>query len=793
MRKSLFTIILLLIGSCVWSQLPQGIRLTPSDSISNADLEEIGRLVGNKRIVFLGEVDHYHPELYTSKFRVLKYLHEKMGFDMVAFESGFYDLAKAEEEIKAGVDPMATYDAAIFPIWTNKPEFKPLLEYFSSEKGKLKVVGFDSQFSGANSFDKFWKDINYYIQEELKTRKKTSDDDGVFEGKIEIWLDAVEQVMSYDVSDDFNATLFNLTNNQIRGFVAKEVNPEKRAYLLQTLDFIKDMAADYNKNHQSRKTKEEFKASDSNVRDRLMAENLEFWLKKYPNSKFICWGANGHFSRNLFTLNLEELKTARMMGDHIHQKYADQMYSLFFIGKLTYDTIASLENQLKKDNFKGLVDLSNSKASFKSYCVSTEDSAFTARWSDICDGIYYTGDFTSSGMDVSSQSSSDVAVDYPDSSTLGGGFTPTFTVSGRVTNETHAGLVYVNFSMPGHNVGCASNDSGEYVLMVPDALKNKPLRISFLGYRELMTTAAQLSMTPVIVLEETGKSIKTVTITDQRPDAKKLMKKVIRAIETNYTQEPYTDTILIRDRSCRKGYYQRRDRLFVNYDDNGFQPQWLYMEGYTGYSQHLNQRIVQCDSTFTPIRPFSSDSVYKNHIRSQNRRADFVNMRNNNFLNASLLHKYEFSIDGLDQSGGEDRYIISFRCKRPTHRSTNGTLAPLQYSGYLLVNRSDLAITYVEATAIEDDKVFMKYLYFQTFYGPAPWIYKETAIYKKRGKYYYPSKLGTWSSSDGTDSEIYTFGFSDGPKPKPKMDEDYKERILVPYKDSNWQFVSNFE
>ena len=64
------------------------------------DLIFLKEVLKDKRIVLLGEQSHGDGATFEAKVRLIKFLHQELGFTILSFESGLYDNFKAFDRVR---------------------------------------------------------------------------------------------------------------------------------------------------------------------------------------------------------------------------------------------------------------------------------------------------------------------------------------------------------------------------------------------------------------------------------------------------------------------------------------------------------------------------------------------------------------------------------------------------------------------------------------------------------------------------------------------------------------------
>jgi erythromycin esterase len=134
----------------VWTrsnQFPIASIVTSSDE-DFSDLQFLKDVIGRRRLVQLGESGHGVAEFDSAKVRLIKFFHEAMGFDVIAFESSIYECYAANSAATSGLDML---QRSIFTVWATE-EVLPLFEYIQTTQQTghpLTLAGFDTQISSA--------------------------------------------------------------------------------------------------------------------------------------------------------------------------------------------------------------------------------------------------------------------------------------------------------------------------------------------------------------------------------------------------------------------------------------------------------------------------------------------------------------------------------------------------------------------------------------------------------------------------------------------------------------------
>ncbi len=373
--------------------------IDPLDSNTN-ELRYLKDAIGNSRVVLLGEAEHGDGSTFLLKSRVAKYLHQVLGFRVLAFEGSFFGLNNSWEEYvnkRAGFEQLKNN---LYIMWRESKQCEELFEYIerqSKTNDPLVLSGVDSRQVGelkiAAMLDSILTSHNLISdRDEYSFFINTLNDVLNLEYKHKISID--EQNRFLEILKQYEQ---HLTNANVDNFWIQELK-NTRGYALHSwrsaIDESKDL---YN----------------GNFRDRQMADNLAWLLnEKYKGEKIIVWAANTHVVKNFSTIDStfygqDEILirgAEHSMGEYLHD-IGVSIYSIitvYYSGKgagfdfkeYPYENakVGSLENMLHQQGFKfAFLDVKNndSRPGEVQMIRSGMPGYVNVNLKATCDGIFF--------------------------------------------------------------------------------------------------------------------------------------------------------------------------------------------------------------------------------------------------------------------------------------------------------------------------------------------------------------------------------------------------------------------
>ena len=129
------------------------------------DLEFLINVIGNAQLVQLGEASHSVGNGFSAKSRLVKFLHQRMGFDVLVWEEGIYDMRLALAGLRGPEDAVTVAQRGIRLGWSNSAEVKPLLEYIKTSQSSfhpLEIAGYDTRYA-PEAFEHFASRLRWFV------------------------------------------------------------------------------------------------------------------------------------------------------------------------------------------------------------------------------------------------------------------------------------------------------------------------------------------------------------------------------------------------------------------------------------------------------------------------------------------------------------------------------------------------------------------------------------------------------------------------------------------------------
>jgi erythromycin esterase len=126
-------------------------RTIAADDTDFSDLEPLLAKLADVRVVQLAELSHGDGNGSAARVRLIKFLHQRLGFNVVVWEAGFYEAERMNTLLAADVPLSYVPAAALWWFWGESAQIAPLFAYARASlktSSPLRMAGFDVQFTG---------------------------------------------------------------------------------------------------------------------------------------------------------------------------------------------------------------------------------------------------------------------------------------------------------------------------------------------------------------------------------------------------------------------------------------------------------------------------------------------------------------------------------------------------------------------------------------------------------------------------------------------------------------------
>lgn len=286
------------------------------------ELKPIADAIGKARIVQLGESSHGSGSMNQLKTRLIKYLHQHHGFNLIAFESSMFACNQGLEQQTAVAADILLF-SCIFGVWHTE-EVLELFRYIKQTQASdrpLRLAGFDPQISGIENEST----IRSFYQQALASLTASQRTD-----IINLALDVI--ALQKDGVSCFRNDAAACARVKAQHADLK-TRLSQAAAMLDGLTSVQGQLAYLLMISNQHAIDSQLNEANKNgrwieARDLGMATNITGLLqRRYPQEKMLIWAHNAHIAEDF---PWERLRSGneKVMGMHLHQQWQDELFTI---------------------------------------------------------------------------------------------------------------------------------------------------------------------------------------------------------------------------------------------------------------------------------------------------------------------------------------------------------------------------------------------------------------------------------------------------------------------------------
>lgn len=304
------------------------------------DMMPLKEMIGNAHYVGLGEASHGSSEIFTMKFRIVKFLVTEMGFTNFGIEEDWGNGLKLNEYIHTGKGNPREFLKLLYPA----DEIVAMVEWMKDYNAdpahdkKIQFIGLDLKTLDPDVFNKVIDYVKLYHPEILTEVEES------YKGLPATAVNLTEYMkLTAEKKKKFNANatkVVKLLENKTEQ-MSNEIDASELVWVKGTAKAIENFTtmmipSDY--------------TQIVTIHDQYLADHAE-WAQQALGGKTMVWGHNIHVAKGV----IDKEMYPKVAGQFLKERYGDQYvvigttttkgeFTAFSEGKLATDTIQQNEN-----------------------------------------------------------------------------------------------------------------------------------------------------------------------------------------------------------------------------------------------------------------------------------------------------------------------------------------------------------------------------------------------------------------------------------------------------------------